>query len=457
MSKVFIAWSGNLELAKKLRGKIGEMPGYQALVGGNLHELNSNFVGGTIIEQMKQCDQAILLIQKNKQTNALSANTMFEWGYLLAKLKADRVHNYFIDLQPNDAAVPSDLHGLWSHTVTTEGKTEEQIADELCGQFFASQRELRSNKMSLIMNRAETLENVRKHNADPVCSNYEMAQYLIALMYSANIYLDTRDETLACLQDFQRNLSENARQSKELVLSLKIALNSLLLFKRVQFSKDEQYILLSDFYELRDEYEDILEYLQELKESELKNLLIAFGYDFLSYLYLLIINGNELEPDEKAEYCVKLYEHSQKTVDYCASLDKYALTENKQLCELLRSYMYRNMYCALQCLEELEEGGLPRTESKEERLEKIRYCLKNSLEQRKQLYFGYNGGTTSTTFLNNLEMEYYLALAEYRLYDTDPVTRSEAKRKLRRYVEKAERIAADKRVFTEKIKKYIAD
>ena len=139
MSKVFIAWSGNLETAKKLGEYISKRAGYEAIVGGNLHDLKSNYVGGTIIEQMKKCDQGILLIQKN-DASALSANLMFEWGYLLAKLNANKIHNYLINLEPNDSALPSDLHGVWSYSLKTENLTEEEIVENLGNKFFNSQK-----------------------------------------------------------------------------------------------------------------------------------------------------------------------------------------------------------------------------------------------------------------------------------------------------------------------------
>lgn len=83
MSKVFIAWSGTTDVAAHIKRKIDQRQGYECVIGGNLHEMNSIYVGGTIIDQMKKCDQAILLIQKDPRTGAISSNLMFEWGLSL--------------------------------------------------------------------------------------------------------------------------------------------------------------------------------------------------------------------------------------------------------------------------------------------------------------------------------------------------------------------------------------
>jgi len=456
MSKVFIAWSGNFETAKKLGEYISARAGYEAIVGGNLHELNTIYVGGTIIDQMKKCDQAILLIQKNASSN-LSANLMFEWGYLLAKLNANKIHNYLINLEPNDSALPSDLHGVWSYTLKTEGLTEEEIVNNLGEKFFASQKNtVNTNKMTIINNRDETRRLVRAHNADPICSNYEMAQYVMCYIYCAYIYEDSRDETLEDLQTFLRDLSPNAKQSSELFASLKCAINSVKLYKRVRFTGDEQYMLLDDFYEIRDEYEDILDLITDMDDGEVKVMLKALIYGFIVYLYLLVTNGKELEPEKRAEYCKRLYDIALRTEKYINEFYEAAPEQNKQFCELLRSYIYRNMFCAQTGLEELESKGLTeRTMGAEDRKAVILECLKNSLEQRRRLYNMYKDGTASVTFINNIEMEYFLALAEFRLYETDEYSREESRKRLKRYVQKAERIAAEKRIFTEKIKKYI--
>lgn len=453
MSKVFIAWSGNFDIAAKLKDYIDDYPGYEAIVGGNLHTLNTFFVGGTIIEQMKQCDQAILLIQKNEAHGGLSANVMFEWGYLLAKLNANKIHNYFI----NKPEIPSDLHGVWAHDISTDGLSVDEIVQILGTKFFGSQRNsLNKNKMRIIMDRDETRNIINKHSENPVCSNYEMAQYMLCYIFSANIYADTRDEALKDVEQFYSRMGENALQSDELRLSVKCAIISIAFFKKIKYVGDEQFIDKDDFYPIRESYEELQDQISDMEESEVKKMLLVSVGDFIAYLYLLMINGNEIDNNKKLSYCKRLYDLSEKTAESCNELENSAPKLNAQLCRLIRAYMYRDMFCALDCVDKIKGSGEVRNEEEQERLVKIKENLFKSLEERKKLYNEYSVGNVNAMFFNTIEMEYYLALAEYRLYEDDYRLREKYKEKLERYVKNTDKIAAQKRVFSEKIRGYIS-
>ena len=118
--------------------------------------------------------------------------------------------------------------------------------------------------------------------------------------------------------------------------------------------------------------------------------------------------------------------------------------------------MYRDMFCALNCLERIESLEIvPRSEDKESRRKKILNCLELSFKERKKLYDEYSLKNINSTFINNIEMEYFLGLAELQLYESDDVRRKNHKEKLMRYVERADRNISEKKVFTEKIKNYL--
>lgn len=462
MSKVFIAWSGTTDVAAHIKRKIDQRQGYECVIGGNLHEMNSIYVGGTIIDQMKKCDQAILLIQKNPRTGAISSNLMFEWGYLLAKLNANKIHNYFVDISLNDPALPSDLHGVWAYAVSTEGRAPDDIAEELVTKFFDSQRNtLTENKMTLIINRDETRKKILSHLVLPICSNYEMAQYVLSYIYCSNIYMDTRYEALNDMQSFLGQLGDLEMQSDELVLASRLAVTSIRFFLDIRYVKDEQYIDFDKFYNHREKFEDLLDRMEDLQESELKKLLIAHVYDFLSYLYLLVVNSDEIDDDvmpddKKADYCYRLYAVSEKVLQLCTELEEASPSVNRQFCSLLRGYMYRDMFCALHCLERIEGLGIvPRSEDKDARLAKIHKCLDLSFKERKKLYDEYSLKNVNSVFLNNIEMEYFLGLAELQLYEKDDLKRKNLKEKLVRYLDRADKTITEKQVFTEKIRQYI--
>ena len=69
MSKAFIAWSGNHAFALALAEHIGKQnKGVECIVGGSsVGGIGGRTVFDTVMEQMKQCDQAILLVQKHRE------------------------------------------------------------------------------------------------------------------------------------------------------------------------------------------------------------------------------------------------------------------------------------------------------------------------------------------------------------------------------------------------------
>lgn len=99
MSKAFVAWSGNHSFALALAAHIdAQDKGIECIVGGSsVGGIGGKTVFDTVMEQMKQCDQAILLVQKHPVTGKISPNLMFEWGHLMAKLPPNKVHNFFIE------------------------------------------------------------------------------------------------------------------------------------------------------------------------------------------------------------------------------------------------------------------------------------------------------------------------------------------------------------------------
>ena len=84
MDNVFIAWSGNKELAKELAKIINSTNKVNAIVGGG--QPKDMFVGEQVLNQIGKCDSAILLVE-NKD-GQISPNLMFEWGYIIAKMQS---------------------------------------------------------------------------------------------------------------------------------------------------------------------------------------------------------------------------------------------------------------------------------------------------------------------------------------------------------------------------------
>ena len=105
--KVFIAWSGTRSVAEKVKEILDNEHDYICYIGGN-SDNNSQYssVGDTIIQQIKSCNQAIVIFQ-NKQDGNVSNNVFFELGYVLARYGTRKTH--CVKKREEKIILPSDF------------------------------------------------------------------------------------------------------------------------------------------------------------------------------------------------------------------------------------------------------------------------------------------------------------------------------------------------------------
>ena len=112
MHNIFIGWGGNQPLAYEIRNILqsGEL---NIVIGGG--SPTDIFVGAQVIDQINQCDKAILLVED--YNGHISPNLLFEWGYILANrsISKHNVQIFMIDKSPRE--LPSDLLGVWATEV----------------------------------------------------------------------------------------------------------------------------------------------------------------------------------------------------------------------------------------------------------------------------------------------------------------------------------------------------
>ncbi len=456
MSKIFIAWSGNKELAQAVAKYINENSrGSECVVGGDYSDSNDVFLGPTVLKEMNRCHRAIMLVQKHPRTGIISPNLMFEWGYLLAQLGGLKVHNYFIDIGENDEIIPNDVKGVYADFVTYASKTDEQLAEEIGKGFLQKSQHhvVTGNKMASIMEWYKIKDFIRRHSDNPICSDYEMAQYLVNYIYSAHIFSNIIDDVYDDLEQLGKNYKTN---SPEFKVSLKGARTTISLLKAIRNEESDQTITIDDFYKIEKTFINVLEQIAALDDSIVKVLLEAIYGNVIAFAYLLILYNDGVPAELKKAYADKLIKVSERVVVLCNRLEEDSPDDNKQLCELLRAYMYRGMFCAFDICKKLETAGqLPPCENPEEREAKIRENLINSFNERKLLYQDYEGENINGVFFENVEMEYYLAMAELYTYEEDVITRFEMKHQLEFYVSASEKTTGDKMVFVKKIGGYI--
>ena len=119
---VFIAWGKNEKLASKVEELLGKS-GYFPTLGGRDRAANPTtfFINANVIHQMDEAAFAIILAQRiydsrGRPTPEFRPNLMFEWGYLLRRLRADAIHVFLINLRRSD--LPSDVLNAYTTEIS---------------------------------------------------------------------------------------------------------------------------------------------------------------------------------------------------------------------------------------------------------------------------------------------------------------------------------------------------
>ena len=180
---VFIGWNENFPLAEKVKILLKEK-GYNGILKGRTENLFTHGIGATVISQMKSCCAAILLFQTQAhakcecggeaESNLLSANMLFELGFLVGSLKIKRVFTVYID--GAETLAPSDLKGMWDVGVYSAGKTTDELAEEIVDLFIHEQcDELNENKIELVTDISKLRGLIESHRSAPVYFESEIA------------------------------------------------------------------------------------------------------------------------------------------------------------------------------------------------------------------------------------------------------------------------------------------
>lgn len=450
MSKVFIAWCGlrGMNRAQMLKKYLEEScANLFCVVGGNSHSGGRGgdaFINSTILNQMKSSDQAILLVERHEIRKEISDNLFFEWGYLLAQLPHHKIHDYFIDMEEDDTHLPSDLKGVWKKLVSTDGKTDEQVVREIGDNFLAQSlyQTVEGNKMNLVIRWDETKAIISQYITNPCCSNYEMAQYLLYYVYAAKLFSEAiLEDALQTLEKFAATV-EN--RSEEMNLALRGGVLSLNMLKDIQSDGVNPYLGERDCDRYTTGLEQLCAAADALRDGELKLLTQVVFRNFLTFAYFLMMYSPDFLPEDKEDAYVALMEESDRVVVDCNALEEKS-ADYAEFCQLFRAYMYRGIYCAL--TEKSKTTALSEEEEK-----KVSYCLFKSLEERTKLFTRYQNENVGGLFYKNIEMEYYLALAEYLPLEESSMRRRRMLRQLNDYTEKTRNNNNFMTLFVEKIR-----
>lgn len=395
---VFIAWSGNYKYAVEISDALA-IYGFDSIVGGNVNEDTSSiFVGETIISQMKQCTQAIILLQKKLKDNTISSNLMFEFGYMLNKLNFNKIHVFFIDIVENDIKIPSDIRGVWADFL----KSDDQLVQTIIDKFIKRQDMIiRDDKLDIILNSYYYKNLIQSFLSEPKCTGFELAQYFMFYMQAVYFNGDFDDMT-SLINEFERSYHY---YTTELQIALSFCKTTLELYK-VVFSKKNNILAKESMELLSYQYEELIERIASIKDTEYKTWLLADINEhrgFARYYYLLFSDEN---CDNKLSLYKDVIRYNTLSLEYLDAIEQKSTNHKNNLffISLLKAYVYRQKALSHKFISDYED--------KQMHLAEAHKCFVNAFTMRKLLYNNFSNLRISHQINDNMEMEYYLAMSE---------------------------------------------
>lgn len=398
--KVFIAWSGSNTVALQVKRLLEKKYNYGCSIGGNA-ENNSKFssVGDTVIQQIKSCNQAIIIFQ-NRKDGKVSNNVFFELGYVMAMYGMKKVH--CVKRLKEEVILPSDFDNSFLEPIDDQDDNDV-FAEGIVNYFISRQKmSINENKMFLINNRYLIHDKIVSHysEAGSKCSDYELAQYMLFYMQAAHMFGDER-KTQKEISRFKQ--LHNYEFSNELSLAVNMCLSFFDLVTNVKFSEkdNEIYVDQAVFWKFKNAYTS---YNDEIVDDDMgifDEWAEVFIFEHLTYAFVLFARNETISPEMKNTLYEKAKENALEAIQSIERLEASApCIENNDeigLISLLKAYVYRNLFLAKDKLGEEDAAD----------------WLKLTLKERASLKNNFGGGTIDSQLYNNFCMEYYLSLVNY--------------------------------------------
>ncbi len=398
--KIFLIWSGDNQIAIKVKAILEGEHNYICYVGGN-HTNDSQMmsVGDTVIRQMKNCNQAIVFFQ-NKADSGISNNLFFELGYVSSSYGLKKVH--CVKRKGDAITLPSDFDNAFVEGI--EAQDNDEYAKNIVKYFLGRQKlSVDTNKMFLINNRYMIHEMLQMHYSDlgSKCSDYELAQYVMFYMQASVMFQDEA-KALGELKEFKR--LHNTEFSAELNQSVNLSIA--FLEAQVSLIADKDLVYLSDvafrkyFTVCKDMVEDIRDD-DSGTYDEWARVIVSENLAYVCSLYA----QNPKVSDEMRKYLLeRVVYYGEMCLNFITNLeDRTPSKENNDsigLIGLFRAYIYRHLFNASIAVKQ----------------EKSEEWLMATLKERKNLLRNFDNNSIDSQIYANFEMEYYLSLVEYLDY-----------------------------------------
>lgn len=421
--KIFIAWSGSTELAKRVKKILEAEYNYVCIIGGNTNN-DSNFasISDTVIQQIKTCNQAIIIFQPKKD-GSISNNLYFELGYGLALYGNKKLH--CVKKTSDDISLPTDFDNAFVQPI--ESTSDDDVAKEIVEYFIGRQKmSINENKMFLINNRYIIHDKIISHysEAGSKCSDYELAQYILFYMQAAHMFSDEKDINKELLEFKQLHHFEF---SAELSLAVNISLSFFDLVTNIKVNEktSEPYVDISVFWRFKQAHEFYESQIIDDETGIFDEWARIFIYGQLDFAYMLLSNNDEFSQEQREATCKEELKYSKKALYYIDELLKTnACKENNDeigLVSLYKAYIFRNVFLAKKCLGDEDAGE----------------WLKKTLAERSSLKNNFSNDTIDSQLYQTFCMEYYLSVVNYATYNSevDPFVIMMYKQEMEKYLQ----------------------
>ncbi len=393
---IFIIWSGSNDVAIQIK-KILETKNYKCTIGGNAdNDSKFSSVGDTVIQQIKNCNQAIVIFQ-NRRDGMVSNNLFFELGYALATYGQTKVH--CVRRESEQVVLPSDFDNSFVEPISSA--TEEDFVNGIIGYFFDRQKmSINVNKMILINNRYKMHYYIQSHFSEQgsKCSDYELAQYVLFYLQAGHMFGDER-KILKEMQQFKDDY--HSYFSDELSTAVNICISFFEMTLNIQSTPDGEFFIdRRTFRKFRDNY---LEYRATIVDDDMGTFdewAKVFLSEHLTYAYNLYAGNPELSQEnsiknmELSKYWAEQALEDMKTLENSAPVKDN--NDHKGILSLFYAYVYRNLFL---CSLKLKDGN------------EIKW-LEKSRKERTALKTNFEIGSIDSQLYDNFAMEYYLTLIE---------------------------------------------
>lgn len=443
--KVFIGWTMDQSLAICVKNEL-RRHNYSGICGGRegSNRILSS-VGATVVAQMNECSSAIMLFASREEAvcddrgnsvtvRSLSPNMLYELGYLSGSLNLRRVLSVYLD--GAEKLVPTDIKGGWEETVSTAGKTNEEVAREIVDQFLRGQCDLiTGNKMELMTDISTLRSIIREHIEKPVYYDDEIA-FIVLLLCQASYMHDEMDNDEKLINElFNADIDDK---------SCLLAINSSLAYfeacrslEEIEFSHGLQ-LPTKAYKRLRRQLTEYVDEAEAMEDSQFRSMFLMISYDYLSFINMMHYGARPA--DEVAAEEMEFREQTTlRSVDYTLRFIEYDDKSNTQVGLLYLSYTLRNLALFYRAVGRYEEA--------QQRFEE-------SIDTRKKLYNFFQLNNLNKSITEQIKMEYYLSLKD-NLKDVDPVIQRKRIRELRDYIDEVNEVAFNRKHLTSDIERVL--